>query len=1176
MSPEPKQLSSPASTGGLGTHFENRVQSSFVVLMLTGGFAPCMETWPITKIKLQGRYQNFDTDDLIVYTKQPGTDRQAKLLGQIKHSISITKGNKEFGEVIQAAWNDFNNKDVFTEGTDTIALICGPLSATDTDGVRALLRQAKHSEDAVDFIKRIELGRFTGGPQRDKFEVFKHHLKVAKDNNDLTKEELYRFLKSYNLLIYDLDIKGVTLSLLHSLIGQYSSANANALWAQVTDNVEWESENAGSITPESIPEGIRSAFERRPTETIPSELYIPPPPHEEKDWNQSQYASELAIANIIGSWNENSASDKVIISQLAREEYSDWIPKLRNVLHQPDSPISLKNGIWSVTDRKVLWPVLGAGLFDDNLDNFKKCAVDILIERDPMFDLPPDERYAASIHGKVLKYSQYLRRGLSESLALLGSNPDALTNCSLNKPETIAVLAVREIFENADWELWGSLNNLLPLFAEAAPNEFINIIETALQQTPCPFDELFLQEGSGITGGNYMAGLLWALETLAWDEKYLSRVTVILGELATLDPGGNWANRPANSLAMIFLPWTPQTTASVEKRQVAIRTLQNELPDIAWKLLLSLLPKQHQVSTGSHKPIWRETIPEDWSKDVSKQEYWNQVSYYVNMAVEIAEEDTAKLTELIGYLDNLPQSNFDELLRYLESDEIIEKPEDERFSIWTKVVDFTLKHKRHSNAKWALGPEIVSKIDEVAKALAPTDPMKLHQRLFSGRDFDLYEEQGDWREQQKLLGEHRQQAIKDILGYGGIDAVLQFAETVKSPSNVGHSLGFVDEPGIDTVILPSLLETEHKNLMQLASGYIRARQHSQGWKWVDNTDTTSWSQSQIGWLLVYLPFIEKTWKRANVLLGDSENEYWKRANVNPYQADCELLLAIDKLIEYDRPNAAIDCLFKILHDKQPLDKDRTVHALLSAVSSDESSHIMDTYQIVEIIKALQDAPDTNPEDLFRVEWAYLPLLDRHSGASPKLLEKRLSSNPDFFCETIRLIYKSKKEPKTEKEPTEQEKAIATNAWRLLHEWKTPPGMDSNGDFSESNFNQWLESVKKTCTESGHFEVALSHVGNVLIYTPSDSDGLWINHAVAEALNSKDADEIRNGFCMGIFNSRGAHIVDPTGKTEKELAAKYRKQAEEVENAGYQRFAATLRELADSYEREAKRYTSSGW
>jgi hypothetical protein len=208
-----KELSNPYSTGGGGIHFENRVQASFVVLMLTGGFSPCLPTWPIEEIILQGKYRGFDTDDLIIKTRQSGQNRQAKLLGQIKHLISITNRDKVFGEVMQAAWNDFNNTKVFNEETDAIALITGPLSATDTIHVRSLLGQALHSKNASDFIERISLARFTSNEQRNKLEVFKNHLKVANRNKELTDEQLFRFLRRFHLLIYDLDIKGVTYSL---------------------------------------------------------------------------------------------------------------------------------------------------------------------------------------------------------------------------------------------------------------------------------------------------------------------------------------------------------------------------------------------------------------------------------------------------------------------------------------------------------------------------------------------------------------------------------------------------------------------------------------------------------------------------------------------------------------------------------------------------------------------------------------------------------------------------------------------------------------------------------------------------------------------------------------------------------------------------------------------------
>jgi hypothetical protein len=959
------------------------------------------------------------------------------------------------------------------------------------------------------------------------------------------------------------------------LIGQYSPDNAKTIWTLVVDEVQSANPNAGIITIDSLSEELRSAFQRRVSKPIPPEFVRTPLIVEEIDWNQEQFASDIAIAILLGSWNEKYDGDKAIAKYLTNEDYANWVLKIREILQKPESPLTLKNGKWSITKRLELWQTIGQRLFDDQLEKFQQCAIDVLKEDDPQFGLAPEERYLASIYGKVLTHSHSLRKGLAESLALLGSNPKALSNCSLHKPEATAVHVVSEILNGADWVRWASLDNLLPLLAEAAHGHFLDAVEAALRNDPCPFNELFAQEGNGITGRNYMTGLLWGLETLAWDERYLTKVTIILGELAALDPGGNWVNRPANSLTTIFLPWMPRTTASVEKRYVAVRTLQKELADIAWKLLLSLLPKQHQVSAGSRKPVWRETIPEDWSEGVSKQEYWDQISRYADMVVEMAKENMAKLTELIGYLDNLPPSVFDKLLIYLESGEITEMPEDERVPLWTELVDFALKHKRHSDAKWALSPDLVGKIDKITERLAPQSPLNLYRRLFCGRDFDLYEEKGNWDEQRKKLDERRQKAIKEIVAAHGLQAVVNFAEFVDSPWHVGFSLGFVGEEDADSVILPELLETENRKLTQFAGGFIWGRYRSQGWAWVDKIDTSLWSSEQTGQFLGYLPFTNETWKRSEQLLGKNESDYWGKTTVNPYQAEGDLELAIDKLVEYGRPNAAICCLSRMLHDKQLLDQARTVKALLAAVSSTETAHSMDVYHTIEIIKALQDDPNTNPDNLFRVEWAYLPLLDRHQDAPPKLLEKRLASDPDFFCGVIRLIYRSKNEEKNDREPTDQQKAIATNAYRLLHEWHTPPGMQPDGTFSRDHFNQWLDSIKTACSKSGHLEVALSHVGQVLIHYPPDPNGLWINHAAATALNARDGGEMRDGFRIGLFNSRGVHGF-AAGREERQLAEKYRAQAEAVESCGYHRLANSLRELAASYEREAERDASGGW
>jgi len=1160
-----KQISNPSSTGGLGIHFENRVQASFVLLMLTGGFAPCLPTWPICKIKFQGKYQNFDIDDLIVYTKQLETNKEAKLLCQIKRSIDITSGSREFGEVMQAAWSDFNKKGLFTEGTDAIALITGPLSAKDTRGVRDLLRQAQNSESAEDFIQRVDRSKFSGGDQRSKREVFKSHLKAANNHNDVTDEQLWRFLKSFHLLIYDLDIEGVTLSLLHSLIGQYSVDRVQDIWARIVNLVEWKNENAGFVTIDCIPDDILTLFQKPIPRTIPNNFLAPALlPARAKGWGRLEYASSLAFANLIGSWNEKTEGDLKIISSLTREMYHDWINKIQDIIHEPNAPIVLKNEVWSVTKRQELWEELGPRIFDRHLDNFKQYAVAVLTERHPKFELPPENRFAANIYNKVLKHSDSLRKGIAETLALLGTHADNLPNCSLGKADAVAATVVRDVLKNADWVLWGSLNDLLPLLAEAAPDEFLQAVENALQQTPCPFDELFLQEGNGIMGGSYVAGLLWALETLAWDEQFLVRTSVVLGELASRDPGGTYTNRPINSLTTIFLPWLPQTTAPIEKRKVALQILRQEVPDIAWRLLLNLLPNQRTTSIGSHKPLWRKTTLEHTENKVTRDEYWQQVSIYADLAVEMAKSDLFKLVELIEHLDHLPPISFNKALKYLSSKDMIDSiSENDRNHIWTALVKLTQRHKAFSDKDWALSLDSVSQIENVAKLFTPTNPIYLYRWLFNERDFR--------KNQESEVEKQRQQAIKDVLEYGGIDAIYELVRKVESPIKVGKTLASMAVKEIDSLILPNALNTDNLQIVQFVRSYVWQRYSEQGWTWVDRLDYKNWTNVQIGCFLSYLPFMAETWDRVNTLLGDDEIEYWSRVNVGRLESAAHLEFVARKLIEHSRPLAAIDCLYYggIL-EKRPLNQKLAIQALLEAISSNETVYSISRYEIVEVIKALQNDPDIVKDDLCRVEWAYLPILDSRDEVSPKTLEEKLASEPRFFCEIIALIYRSKREADHNIEPTEQEKLMASNAYRLLGMWRTPPGVKSDGSFSKEDFIHWLEYVKTACTESGHIEVAMQHVGKVLTYSPADPDGLWIHRVVAEVLNSKDGEQMRKGFCTQMFNSRGVYWVDPTGKEELKLAKQYRHKAESIENAGYYRLAAEIRKLAEHYEWEAER------
>lgn len=905
---------------------------------------------------------------------------------------------------------------------------------------------------------------------------------------------------------------------------------------------------------------------------MPASLTSTIPPTVEVDWNASEFAEALAVANLVGGWNELSPGDMAIVGALTPDQPSEWLRKMREVLQRPRSPLVHVNGVWTLKNRIATWANLAPWLFNKTIATFKASALTVLRERNPSFDLNSDQRFTAQIYGKVLSHSAALRSGMADTLALLGTSTVRLPNCVTSAGEDAATIVIRDLFESADWQLWGSLDRLLRTLGEASPGAFLGAVEQALQQQPCPFDALFAQEGDGISGGNYLSGLLWALETLAWDETHLVRVSVILAMLAGRDPGGNWANRPKNSLATIFLPWFPQTRASIEKRGVAVKAVVRERREVGWRLLLSLLPSHHSMSMGSHKPKWRNKLEAEEVPRPTVQDYWAQVEAYAQMAIDVVRSDSDKLEELIDSLDKLPAPALNQVLEFAKTDAVTGLPDERRLPIWTKLSSFVRRHRQYAEAKWALPAKSVDKIDQVAASLAPQDPSVAHRILFSNNTWDLHDDREDWRKNEERLAQRQHDAVQEIYNRGGIAAVISFAEKVENPSQAGSALGKLESIHVDADLLPSVILSPEPKRRELVRGYVWAMFQWSQWSWFDALDTAGWSNDEIAQVLTYLPFDVETRKRAAERLPDDGKEYWTRMPVGRLmRADADYV-AVDALMRHGRPRAAVACLAARVHQKQAIDPERAIEALLGAIQSSEPLASVDQQGTASVIKALQDEGHADTQRLIAVEWAYLQLLEHSHVTGASTLGASLASEPDVFCEFIRMIFRSKKEDENQQrpEPTEGQRAIAQNAYRLLETWATVPGTDASGTVAGEQLVSWIEGVKASLEQSGHLAVGLQKAGEVFIHAPADPSGLFMHQAVADVLNREEMDELRRGYEVAVLNARGVHLVDPTGAPEKELARVYIEKAEALENAGFHRLATTLRSISESYKREAER------
>lgn len=562
---------------------------------------------------------------------------------------------------------------------------------------------------------------------------------------------------------------------------------------------------------------------------------------------------------------------------------------------------------------------------------------------------------------------------------------------------------------------------------------------------------------------------------------------------------------------------------------------------------------------------------------MTQSDFLKHFNAYAEMAVDMACNDIDKLIDkaFIDRLHELPPSARDRVLEHISSDSIANEPEDKRQALWIELSRFIRNHRDFASASWALSEDEIARVEKVANRLAPKDPLAVHRILFSDYDFPLYEDWKDWDDLDEQRKSRRQQAILDILATAGVDAVIHFAQRVERPKFVGNALAILAEKETDGRLFPEFLDPDNENITLFVQGYVWVRRVENGWEWADGLDKSSWSVAQIGQFLSWLPFTEEAWKRAEAWLGKREGEYWRRTGARLfYGTEGDVSLAIYKLIKFRRPKAAIQCIALMKHDRGGFDKQLALQALLSPVNSDEPVEQELRYAIIEIIQDFQEDPEFSQEDLMNVEWRYLPLLERHRGASPKTLEFRLASDPGFYCQVIQLIFLPEGQDSRPKSLSENKRALAQSAYSLLFEWDTPPGTQSDGTFSPDSFSKWLKHVKAVCCESGHLGIALEQVGEVLgAYCATNSDSLYIHPIVAKALNKRNAEAMREGFTIGISNSRGVYVIDGTGKEERELARKYRLKADAIENEGHHRLATTFRGLAEEYDREAERNIS---
>jgi len=935
---------------------------------------------------------------------------------------------------------------------------------------------------------------------------------------------------------------------------------------QALVNMGLPEERAYSLTKESK----RNLLVLRRLLAIAPEIHYP-------DWAKSGNARSLIPALLAGAWDDTKEADREAIVALAGKPYQDVIANLARWQNSSDPPIRRIGNIWQLVSREDSWHLLSRLLIPDDLEAFKSVALSVLGTPDPKYELPPDERFAARVYGKELPHSDLLRQGLTETLAILATRglPSEIQHS--RSAQSRANEIVRQLLNSdTDWQRWASLSYLLPTLAEAAPEVFVETVDQALVGESPVLLGMFAEEGA--IGSSPHTGLLWALEIFAWEPQYLSRVALILAKLTRLDPGGKLLNRPFNSLYEIFLYWNPQTPATLEQRLQVIDMLLAREPEVAWKLLCSLLPRiSGSVSHPINKPHWRDWTAK-FTSTVTVSEYWQNINAVMQRVLSNVGTSSNRLYDVIESIESLPPELRDQALDFLDTFNSTNLKSADRAKIWNRLRYIIHMHREYSDAKWAMPTEVVNRLYLIYQKFEPKEFIYRYAWIFSPRPPLLHSRHKGFHENQRVVQQKQGETAKEIYAHGGLTAFLEMSEQVTSPGYLGAAIAQIETiADIEIELLRATLGQENKAHNALGIGFVHSRLATSGWDWVEEMlsfgKAEQWSAQQIVNFFYSLPFAERTWNLLNSFGEEVETLYWQNIPVDSVHPD-DCVTAIRRLLQVNRPYASLNLATLCLSDTNEttsLTPQLLVEILEKAALVDPYTENPppDTnclgYYIEQILGVIEASDTIEANTIPRLEWIYLPVLT-HGLRQPKLLHQELSRDPLFFAEIIKCVYKSENEQDDTTEPDESVLIRAERGNKLLDSWHQLPGLTEEGRVDAEKLKNWVIQARTACQESGRGKIGDRKIGKILAYSPQAPDGTWPHIVVREIIEELSSREIEEGIERGVYNKRGVYYksIGEGGLQERELAETYQNYAIEVAYT-HPRTAALLRRIATYYD-----------
>jgi len=192
-------VSSPLSTGGAGTVFEQHVGAMFLALLLIRGIPAVFRGCQVEEVSFQTMRLGWGTDDLLVACSSRNGPR--RLAMQVRRNFTVGKSDG-CKETIRRFWDDFNAERF---DPDRDALILATLHHTENlEGLASLLECARSSPGPADFKDRLETPKLVSDAARTCYREIYSIVNNADPSGSAGEDTFWRFLRTVYVMFLDL------------------------------------------------------------------------------------------------------------------------------------------------------------------------------------------------------------------------------------------------------------------------------------------------------------------------------------------------------------------------------------------------------------------------------------------------------------------------------------------------------------------------------------------------------------------------------------------------------------------------------------------------------------------------------------------------------------------------------------------------------------------------------------------------------------------------------------------------------------------------------------------------------------------------------------------------------------------------------------------------------------